>query len=436
MTEIKTKEEKTAEDIAKAFTNDNDKTTYDAKYIKRLAEGKEAEIYKYKDEVVFKLYSGNLANNNDSVKLTEHENCFKGIDGVLPPIKTSKINRKTVHVFEYLKNGSLTEFLKSKSDDFKNKYCLPAVMKIIVTLSDFHKNGFIHNDIKLDNIFVDDENNPVLSDLGQVQECNYINNSGIAVFSQKNDIKQLGIMFLELFIKDISNENKETIIKKISMMSEVGLEEAEIDKIKDLLLNKATLNFPQKVIGEKKEQIKDFFNIIFKMCSGEFEGEKKDDKIILPIEQIKNEISGVFVNLLDNYSESIRFEGQQPNENQIISMSNMELLKLDKEKFRGKITKDKGISEKIKIKKNNLNERTKYLALNNKNMLNLIELVIEEDSSLLKELVINRQDLEDLKNFTKDIKKNIIESQNTTTAQQRYKKGSITGNYKSFSLGF
>ena len=68
-------------------------------------------------------------------------------------------------VMEYASNGDLLEYVKGKGK-LETSEARKMFRQIVYGLAHIHSRGVIHRDIKLDNIFLDDDLNPKIGDFG------------------------------------------------------------------------------------------------------------------------------------------------------------------------------------------------------------------------------------------------------------------------------
>ena len=183
---------------------------------------------------------------------------------------------------EYMSNGTLGSLMKTHFISIKN--AIEIFTKILFALEYMHSLGYLHRDIKTDNILLDKNNNPKLSDFGlsnTFAEClkspnGYTTHLAPEWFQtmQSNiqtDIYAAGVTLFRIINNyadwnDILNENNITrvdlskgiLIKKIGFMPWVP------DKVKRII-NKATnkdLNKRYKTITEFKNDLSKL-NIVY-----------------------------------------------------------------------------------------------------------------------------------------------------------------------------
>ena len=66
----------------------------------------------------------------------------------------------------YYPNGDLTDFLKGEKDDFPESAKRYIMKKIANVVNYLHSRSFAHRDIKIDNILLDSNYEPILCDIG------------------------------------------------------------------------------------------------------------------------------------------------------------------------------------------------------------------------------------------------------------------------------
>ena len=68
-------------------------------------------------------------------------------------------------VLEYMENGNLKEYL-NKDNSFNKDYARVLFYKILKGVQNIHNSGICHLDLKLDNILLDIDCNPIICDFG------------------------------------------------------------------------------------------------------------------------------------------------------------------------------------------------------------------------------------------------------------------------------
>ena len=100
-------------------------------------------------------------------------------------------------ITEYYKKGCLTDNLKN----LDNEDIIKIMYELIISLKNIHKNGVIHRDIKLDNIFLDKDNKAYIGDFGLAKIGDYeqVGTGTQAYFPPHTDNKRCSRKKLDLY---------------------------------------------------------------------------------------------------------------------------------------------------------------------------------------------------------------------------------------------
>ena len=86
-------------------------------------------------------------------------------------ILDSKEKKKQKYIIlEYVSKGELYEYIKANEKGFEKKTAQLIFYKIIKAIEAIHKKGICHRDLKIDNILMDEDFNPKISDFGLAAE--------------------------------------------------------------------------------------------------------------------------------------------------------------------------------------------------------------------------------------------------------------------------
>ena len=129
-------------------------------------------------------------------------------------------------ISEYINGNNLGDFICNSKYNSFDIYSL--FYKMAKGISFLHKNNIIHSDLKLDNIMIDNQNNPIIIDFDLSRETydDLIKTKKVSgtkfymapetvlenIYSPKNDIWSLGIIY---FIMACCMKNNTLFIKKI-----------------------------------------------------------------------------------------------------------------------------------------------------------------------------------------------------------------------------
>ena len=121
-------------------------------------------------------------------------------------------------IAEFCKNGDLDDYRSRTAIGTKDAFQITS--GILSGLSALHSSGFIHRDLKPQNILIDDKKQPVIGDFGSVKsvpqgDC-LISESGHSIlyrppeafgsfrYSYRSDIYQVGIALFQLLVGQLS----------------------------------------------------------------------------------------------------------------------------------------------------------------------------------------------------------------------------------------
>ena len=205
------------------------------------------KYYKYYNNEV--NYLSRLSDNDNIIKLYEYGQGF-----ITPLLNNNKADISLINldisqrqpiffqIVEYASNGELKDYIIDTSSRIPEKISAKIFLKIISTVKYLHSNNIAHCDIKPENILLDKNYNPKLSDFGFSQSFNrekgdyllhQFNGTNIYCAPEtrkafvkgfdgvKNDIFSLGVLLFVITIGDFpfgrasySDEKYKFIIKK------------------------------------------------------------------------------------------------------------------------------------------------------------------------------------------------------------------------------
>ena len=126
-------------------------------------------------------------------------------------------------VFEFAEKGSLDEYLIAQMTlTEKEKKIL--FLQIVKIIQDLHLLHYYHLDISLKNIFVNQQFHFKLGDFGSTKY--FLNQNAESEIAEKDDIKSLGILLLDLIAGKQNLENK----KKIWALIEINKPELKLSQ--------------------------------------------------------------------------------------------------------------------------------------------------------------------------------------------------------------
>lgn len=103
---------------------------------------------------------------NDSKSQRELETLqkMKGAKYVVQLIDWKKVDNALLMVISCGHRGSLNNYLANNMDSLSNKELVRLFLKIVEGVQEIHRRGFVHADLKLDNVVVDLQGNPLIID--------------------------------------------------------------------------------------------------------------------------------------------------------------------------------------------------------------------------------------------------------------------------------
>ena len=392
----------------------------DFEIIKLLGKGAFGKVYKVRSKKNKELYAMKIfdkeietINKNMEIKLNPHPNIIKIYNYF-------KFDNKLYVIMEYINNGNLKDFITmNKSNLISNvlqeDQILCFLLETIWALYEIHKQGYFLNNIKPENILIDDnlkiKYGEFLSTIKEIKEENeekiihpyesyYEHNKDEEIKpilketqkyiskklkGRKNDIYSLGIILRDLLDIDSVNHNINKIIK--DMCEENSLNE---DTLNNIFITIGNL-FTEKQKNSSIESIvlclksfKDFSQLIMKK-------EKKNLDEINELD-LGNKYYSSDDNETDNGKKEIKYY-----ENNVLNKFN-EILKLIYDKNGNFMDWNRLINElRLELVKE-INEIEVINEIDpNIVYLYLINIIINETTkNNLKE---NRNDLDDLKNI-------------------------------------
>ena len=164
-------------------------------------------------------------------------------------------------VTEYYKNGTVDDYLKSKTfnmeSEFKTEF-FKIANQLIHAIECFNKLGYFHNDIKPKNILIDDDFNVKLTDFG-ISEAkdstvepilHAYSDPLLEKYTEKTELYSYGLTLLELWIihqtdlneklktffeLELQDANRNEILENIIVSISDSISDPEIKEIKEII---------------------------------------------------------------------------------------------------------------------------------------------------------------------------------------------------------
>ncbi|URA10407.1 serine/threonine protein kinase [Thermospira aquatica] len=166
-------------------------------------------------EVVVKSLRSNINKPEDFLRIRREYGMLMelAIDGVVKIYDLMELDGSPALVLEYFKGITLQQFLEKYKDGLSLKTFFPIAMHIVSTLSEVHKRGILHLDIKPSNILIA-KNRVCLTDFGISRQISGENlfllegtlpymapeQTGKTSFpiDRRSDLYSLGVVFYEM----------------------------------------------------------------------------------------------------------------------------------------------------------------------------------------------------------------------------------------------
>lgn len=99
---------------------------------------------------------------------------MKGAAYVVQLIEAKEVDDIIIFVLSMGEQGTLSNYLNSNSADLSSKDIAGLFIKIMEGVSSIHSRGYVHADLKLDNIVINKNNNPIIIDFDIATKINSI----------------------------------------------------------------------------------------------------------------------------------------------------------------------------------------------------------------------------------------------------------------------
>lgn len=233
----------------------------DFKVIKKLAKGGYGEVYIVeKDSTVYamKKVSKQLVLKNPNTTFFMNEKIIMtthGLDWLVKSYMCLQDETHLYYIMEFVHGGDLLGYL-SRKDVMKEEEIRFYAAEIFTAINEMHKSGWIHRDLKPDNILIDREGHVKLADFGsctRMENGKVVSNTTVGtpdyvspdmlssigetiIYGSEVDYWTVGVILYEMFYgvtPFYSNSLKETYskINNIDFIFENGIS----DEFKDLL---------------------------------------------------------------------------------------------------------------------------------------------------------------------------------------------------------
>ena len=246
---------------------------------------------------------------------------------------------KTYIVLEYMPNKSLFDLFKNNQKIFSIRCAKYLFSKILKGVQEIHNSGLCHLDLKLENILLDSNYNPIICDFGFSMDAShkierYFYSPGYApkeIFSRKPydgikaDIFSLGVV---LFII-VTNKSIFYDVEKFKPYIYKGYKKyIHEDEFYKLIKERKNNDFWKVVIGEELNLSKDFKDLINNMIAYEPEKRYSINQIISHpwLEEINHLTDEEKTKLEDNVKEEIKEILKIKSQNNEVNSSNQNCL--------------------------------------------------------------------------------------------------------------
>ncbi len=316
---------------------------YNTNNIKYLNEGAEGRIFAINDSFTVKIYKKERFSFEEIQKLTFD---FQTIEGTVKPkeIDTVQIDGEDyiIQTSKYMKNGDLYDIMFNSRNDTSGYF--PIAFWLVLDLFYMHQNGFVHCDLRPDNILLNNMGKPKIIDLtfskriindtitriaftqytspdllqNKIIIKNFLSNKLIIrdsekpikiKVSDKHDIYSLGIIFVELFARGcISNVNFKKFVSRGKRVSKIAEESnEEILSNLDLLMKQKFLRKQFVTLFGSDEAKLKLLALIKNMINDDIEKR-------FSIEEVLREMKEIYPMVSINY-EKYKINGKEYNFN-------------------------------------------------------------------------------------------------------------------------
>lgn len=154
------------------LTNTKVETFGDYQLLEQCGEGASGEVYRAKDKEGRPVAMKILATKSSSterkiVRFYQEAKLAMSLShpNLIQVYEVGEVNGRHFIAMQYLKRGNLARYIKKKGL-FSESDALDFVTKIAQGLKFIHDNGIVHRDLNPSNILIDDNDDPVITDLG------------------------------------------------------------------------------------------------------------------------------------------------------------------------------------------------------------------------------------------------------------------------------
>ena len=205
--------------------------------------------------------------------------------------KNKKGQEKIYIVLEYMPNGTLSEYFENNQKIFQEKYAKYLFSKIAKGVQEIHNSKLCHLDLKLENILLDENYNPIICDFGFSMDSSqkierYFYSPGYApkeIFEGKPyegikaDIFSLGVVLFHIVTNKSIFYNKNKFIPEKNDNFDTYIDE---DKYYKLIKEGKNDDYWKVVIGEELNLSVEFKDLVINMIAYNPEVRLTIDQII------------------------------------------------------------------------------------------------------------------------------------------------------------